>query len=92
MQLKYNLILITIISISGIFLVNLLFDINLPSTPSSNNNPPPLSNIGPHRKFIDERTCLGCHKNGLDIPGVGLSPKIPHEFRRECISCHILPI
>ena len=73
-------------------MINLLFDINLPSNSSSNNNPPRLSNIGPHRKFIDERTCLGCHQNGLDIPGVGLSPKIPHEFRRDCISCHILPV
>jgi len=92
LQLKYILILFTIISISGLILINLLFDINISTTSGNNSNPPRLSNIGPHRKFIDEKTCLGCHQSGLNIPGVGLSPKIPHEFRRECISCHILPI
>ncbi len=92
MQLKYTLILFTIISITGLILITILFDINVSSSSGKNISPPRLSNIGPHRKFIDEKTCLGCHQTGLNIPGVGLSPKIPHEFRRECISCHILPV
>ena len=89
--MKYNLGLLTIITIFSIFLVTLLFDVNLSFKSKTGSMPPPLSDIGPHRKFIDEKTCLGCHQTGLKIPGVGNSPKIPHEFRKDCISCHVLP-
>ena len=69
----------------------ILFDFVNINNKTINQTPPPLSNIGPHRKFIDEKTCLGCHQNGIDIPGVGIAKKIPHEYRSFCISCHILP-
>ena len=59
--------------------------------------PPQLSDLfpnreeGPHQKFIDEKSCLICHKQEMTIPGVGLVPKILHEFRPDCVSCHFLP-
>ena len=59
--------------------------------------PPQLSDLfpdreaGPHQKFIDEKSCLTCHKQEMTIPGVGFVPKIPHEFRPGCVSCHFLP-
>jgi len=40
---------------------------------------------GPHQKYIDEKSCLACHKLEITIPGVGLVPKI------DCVSCHFLP-
>ena len=59
--------------------------------------PPQLSDLfpdreeGPQQKFTDEKSCLVCHKQEMTIPGVGLVPKIPHEFRPGCVSCHFLP-
>lgn len=59
--------------------------------------PPQLSDLfpnrdqGPHQKYVDEKSCLACHKQEITIPGVGLVPKILHEFRPDCVSCHILP-
>lgn len=56
--------------------------------------PPPLSNFPSHMAFIDDATCLRCHQNGkeMDFGGQKLvSPKIPHEFRENCVSCHQLP-
>jgi hypothetical protein len=59
--------------------------------------PPQLSDLfadreqGPHQKYIDEKSCLACHKQEITIPGVGLVPKILHEFRPDCVSCHFLP-
>ena len=59
--------------------------------------PPQLSDLfedrdeGPHQKYENEESCLKCHKQELNIPGLGIVPKIPHEFRPDCISCHFLP-
>lgn len=59
--------------------------------------PPQLSDLfegqdeGPHQKYVDEESCLKCHKQEMDIPGLGKVPKIPHEFEADCVSCHILP-
>lgn len=59
--------------------------------------PPQLSDLfeeqdeGPHQKYVDEESCLICHKQEIDIPGLGTVPKIPHEFRPDCVSCHFLP-
>ncbi len=74
---------------------------NEPEIPSSimidGKIPPQLSDLfpdredGPHQKYIDEKSCLACHKQEMEIPGVGLIPKIPHEFRPDCVSCHFLP-
>ena len=46
---------------------------------------------GPHQKFINAESCLVCHKQEINIPGVGLSPKIPHKKKENCIECHTLP-
>lgn len=74
---------------------------NKPEIPSSimidGKIPPQLSDLfpdredGPHQKYIDEKSCLACHKQEMEIPGLGLIPKIPHEFRPDCVSCHFLP-
>ncbi len=59
--------------------------------------PPQLSDLfedqdeGPHQKYLDEESCLKCHKQEMNIPELGDVPKIPHEFRPDCISCHFLP-
>ncbi len=59
--------------------------------------PPQLSDLfidqedGPHQKYVDEKSCLKCHKQEMTIPGIGLVPKILHEFRPDCVSCHLLP-
>ena len=86
---QYN-VLMLIVTIFGLFFLLIIFEnkINF----KINKDAPQLSNIGPHRKFIDEKTCLGCHQNGLNIPNVGFAKKIPHEFRKNCVNCHILPI
>ncbi|MCK4577493.1 MAG: hypothetical protein KAU50_01805, partial [Candidatus Marinimicrobia bacterium] len=39
-----------------------------------------------------EETCLTCHTTGRDMPAFDLiSPKMPHEYRRMCVQCHLLP-
>lgn len=59
--------------------------------------PPQLSDLfegqdeGPHQKYVDEESCLKCHKQEMNIPGLGNVPKIPHEFQPDCVSCHFLP-
>ena len=59
--------------------------------------PPPLSDLfpdrdkGPHQEFVSEEACLACHQTGVDIPNIGKAPKIKHEFRKNCTSCHLLP-
>ncbi len=60
-------------------------------------NAPPLSDLfedradGPHQQFTTVENCLKCHKDGVNIPGMGVAPKIKHEIRNDCISCHKLP-
>ena len=54
--------------------------------------PPPLSDQPFHLAFINEETCLQCHAEGRDLPAFGLTaPKIGHEPRANCVSCHQLP-
>ena len=45
---------------------------------------------GPHQKFINSESCLVCHREKINIPGVGLAPKIPHKMKKNCIECHTL--
>ena len=87
---RYESVLLAIISIFGLVFILIIFNDDVKLDISS--KPPKLSNIGPHRKFIDEKTCLGCHQNGLNIPNVGFAKKIPHEFRKNCVTCHELPL
>ncbi|MGY8780632.1 MAG: hypothetical protein ACKVJJ_03105 [Fidelibacterota bacterium] len=56
--------------------------------------PPKLSNFVAHMQFVDENTCLKCHATEREM-NFGSGPvqvkKMPHEFRENCVSCHILP-
>ncbi|MAJ44594.1 MAG: hypothetical protein CMF96_07620 [Candidatus Marinimicrobia bacterium] len=79
----------TVLSVCGIGVnFNLAPDIKVP---------PPLSDLfpnqdeGPHQEFKSEKECLVCHQTGVEIPNIGNSPKIKHEYRRNCTSCHLLP-
>ena len=62
-----------------------------------NTTPPPLSDLfsdrqnGPHQKFVSEESCLTCHQESITIPRIGTTPKIVHEIRKNCTSCHLLP-
>ena len=55
--------------------------------------PPKLSRLPAHLQFIDEQTCLQCHATERKMnfgAGPVVAKKIPHEFRENCASCHIL--
>ena len=97
----------SLVVIAGIVLASLTYlklDIEEPVEPKVNSAimidgkiPPQLSYLfpdqdhGPHQKYVDEKSCLVCHKQEITIPGVGLATKIPHEFRPDCVFCHLLP-
>ncbi len=55
---------------------------------------PKLSNFVAHMQYIDEGTCLKCHATEREM-NFGSGPvkvkKMPHEFRENCVSCHIQP-
>ena len=56
--------------------------------------PPALSGIPFHMSYLDEDTCLKCHTRGRTIELMNQSyvaPKMEHEFRRDCVSCHKIP-
>jgi|TARA_B110000914_G_scaffold226036_1_gene248820 hypothetical protein len=46
-----------------------------------------------HMAYINEKTCLQCHVSEKKI-NFGSEPvivkKMPHEYRDNCVSCHIL--
>ncbi len=55
---------------------------------------PKLSNFVAHMQYIDESTCLKCHATEREMnfgSGPMMVKKMPHEFRENCVSCHILP-
>ena len=55
---------------------------------------PRLPKFVAHMEFIDEKTCLQCHANEREMnfgSGPVLVKKMPHEYRENCVSCHILP-
>ena len=60
-------------------------------------NAPQLSDLfsdreeGPHQEFKSAETCLVCHKQEMNIPGIGKVPKIPHLEKDNCLECHKLP-
>ena len=54
---------------------------------------PKLKKIMEHNEYIDEKTCLKCHLNEKEIDfesGLVLAKKMPHEYRENCVSCHIM--
>ena len=53
---------------------------------------PALSAQPFHQSFVSEEVCLKCHAQKRELPAFGLvAPKIPHEVRRQCVGCHLLP-
>jgi len=47
-----------------------------------------------HMQFIDENTCLKCHKEEREMDfgsGPVTAKKMTHEMRENCVSCHLLP-
>ena len=56
--------------------------------------PPKLSNFTPHRLFINEATCLQCHQSERTMnfgAGPVVAKKMIHEFRENCVTCHLMP-
>ena len=56
--------------------------------------PPKLSNFPAHMQYLDESTCLKCHAMEREMnfgSGLVVAKKMAHEFRENCVSCHILP-
>lgn len=82
--------------LAGLALVMLVYKPSLSKQPevvqSTVGLPPPLSDLPFHGAFINEETCLQCHAEGKALPTFGLTaPKIKHELRENCVSCHALP-
>ena len=54
---------------------------------------PKLKKIIGHIEYIDEKNCLKCHLNEIQINFESrsvLAKKTPHEYRENCVSCHII--
>lgn len=92
-----TIVFIIIAGVGSLYVLSVFGDgINLDFIPEK-TTPPPLSDLfpdrpnGPHQEFVSEEGCLACHQTGVDIPNIGKAPKIKHEFRKNCTSCHLLP-
>ncbi|MCH8328737.1 MAG: hypothetical protein IID15_09500 [Candidatus Marinimicrobia bacterium] len=89
-------VLLSVALLAGLALIIMVYQPSLPSMPKAAATvvglPPPLSDFPPHGAFINEETCLNCHAEGKALPAFGLTaPKIKHEPRENCVSCHALP-
>jgi hypothetical protein len=92
-----TIVFVIIVIIGAIYTLSIFGnDIEINILPK-NEIPPPLSDLfpdrpnGPHQKFVSEESCLTCHEESISFPGIGSSPKIAHELRKNCTSCHLLP-
>jgi len=98
-MLKNNIYIFTIAA--GLILVILIWISQGVSVQESAANkmvdgkiPPELSSMPMHMRFIDEATCLICHEQEKELKLQGetlIAGKMPHEFREDCIQCHVLP-
>ncbi|MFQ6605225.1 MAG: hypothetical protein ACE5D8_06690 [Fidelibacterota bacterium] len=55
---------------------------------------PQLSELPFHMSFVDDGTCLQCHRKGKTLTVRGTTydaPKIKHDIRQGCNRCHQLP-
>ncbi|NQT97420.1 MAG: hypothetical protein HQ562_06730 [Candidatus Marinimicrobia bacterium] len=55
---------------------------------------PALSPIPFHQSFVDEETCLRCHRESrqINLKGEIMEAMVmPHEAQAVCTSCHQLP-
>ena len=56
--------------------------------------PPKLSNFVAHMQYIYENTCLRCHATEREMnfgSGPVIAKQMAHEFRENCVACHMLP-
>ncbi|MCH7497986.1 MAG: hypothetical protein IH971_09055 [Candidatus Marinimicrobia bacterium] len=87
--------LISVIVVAGLLLVYLVYRPSFAgrlSLGASVATPPPLSAQPFHASFVSEEVCLQCHAQGKELPSLGLvAKKVPHEPRRNCVTCHLLP-
>ncbi len=94
-------ILYTIVIITGLLLIWWIYVPNgevstaaFPDNMSITADPPKLSNLPFHLAFVDMETCLRCHGEGRQINLKGEimeAPKIAHEVRDNCTTCHQIP-
>ncbi len=55
---------------------------------------PRLSELPFHMSYVDDGTCLQCHRKGKKLTVMGTAydaPKIKHEIRQGCNRCHQRP-
>ncbi|MFQ6610927.1 MAG: hypothetical protein ACE5D7_09050 [Fidelibacterota bacterium] len=96
MKIKQETLIFGTICIFGMVLVLLIFGNNIFTLKKDNEdpNPPQLTDLfpdrpnGPHQSFVSVESCLKCHAEGVEIPGMGTAPKIKHEVRENCYTCH----
>ena len=87
---NYKLVTYVIILITGFGLVGLLHRSELGV--SVEKSPPPLSEFPMHKKYVSDEICLQCHITEKTLEEFDLvSPAMPHEPRKNCVSCHRLP-
>jgi cytochrome c551/c552 len=86
---------LTSIIIAGALLVYVVYrpELSKAARPGSVNETAPALSAHPfHQAFVSEEACLACHAQERDLPAFGLvAPRIAHEVRKECDSCHQLP-
>ncbi|MBC8346352.1 MAG: hypothetical protein ISR89_00720 [Candidatus Marinimicrobia bacterium] len=105
-MIKNKNLIYSLVTIAGIILVWFVYaDQGIERTPEISGEesplilvdgkvPPRLSNFVMHMQYIDENTCLKCHKDEREMnfgSGPVLAKKMPHEMRENCVSCHLLP-
>ena len=87
--------LLGIISVVGIVLVFSTYDFSMEKQSVNSalaEEGPDLSSQPFHMQFVSEEVCLACHAQEKELAQFGLTaPKIAHELRESCTSCHELP-
>lgn len=82
--------------VGGLLLVSLIY---APFSPNTGRTAelelaPALSPIPFHQSFVDEETCLRCHRESrqINLKGEIMEAMVmPHEARATCTICHQLP-
>ncbi len=81
--------------VAGLLLVYLVYQPTMSTgltLGDSSATPLPLSAQPFHASFISEEVCLQCHAQERELPAFDLvAKKMPHEPRRNCVACHLLP-
>ena len=95
-----ELLFLAVVLAFSLFISYSIFKEESPSMYSNNNvelipeNAPKLSDLfkdrdrGPHSMYSGEESCLACHQKSIEIPSIGKTPIIAHDYINNCISCH----